>query len=198
MMLVAIDPGHGGTESGACHGGIVEAEYNMLLSRMLFNHINLARVPVKACFTRTRDDETVPLMSRGTRTHDAKADCVISIHTNAAKNSSYHGLLCFHYPGNRTGYEVGNTIMRAAPKPLHKPGWRSIAATDEPGLDDDWLQRPRNVIIPHEATCVLVEVGYCSNPVDAAALKDETTQSALVYAIVSGIWRLLQLEERNA
>jgi N-acetylmuramoyl-L-alanine amidase len=120
---------------------------------------------------------------------------VLSFHVNAhATRSDFHGLLCFHFPGNPIGRAVGNTIMRAAPKPLYKPGWSSIAAT----ADEDnqkWLQRPLNVLKSHACTAVLIEVGYCTNPKDAYALKMPAVQSGVIAATMAGLAEFRRLKD---
>ena len=171
---VGLDPGHGGADPGAKGNGIVEADWNMAFCRRLKYTLDDLVDPV---LLRDRHDEDVSLMERGSRS--LGCDLTYCVHVNAAWNPKWHGFLVFHWPTNALMRKLGNLLMRSAPPPLYKPGWNSIAATSEPTSDDDWLQRPRNVLGVHDGDSILLEVGYCSNEDDALALGDPYVVEAL-------------------
>lgn len=193
-MRLHLDAGHGGqSDRGAIANGITEADYNLRLTRELITRLNRNHPEVEVSASRT-DDIGLGLAERGKLSYDFHTDLVISIHCNAHHSrSDFHGLLCFHWPGNVAGRKVGNAIARCAPHGLHKSGWSSIATTADASEDDDWLQRPRNVLQVHAATAVLVEVGYLTNEMDAELLRLQPTIDWLCYSILSGVaqYRLL-------
>ena len=51
---IVIDPGHGGVDSGAVANGIKEKDYDLLISKYMFNRFKSLGVPVKL----TRDSDT--------------------------------------------------------------------------------------------------------------------------------------------
>lgn len=190
--MIGLDPGHGGRSKGAEHNGITEADWNMAFCRMIHREIGGESV-----LLRTRDDEDVGLLERGRRSYDAGCDLVICVHVNASKNASWHGLLAFYLPDDPVARELSNTMMRSAPKPLYKPGWQAIPATDEPGPQDDWLERPRNVMSVHSCPAPLLEVGYCSHLPDAVALDDDDVHDGLVAMVLLALARFEYLHARH-
>lgn len=81
---VVIDPGHGGTDSGAVGNGIVEKDLTLLISNYMFDRFNELGVPVK--MTRT-SDETLSSSNRPRRVLDQFGNdrdvIVVSNHINA-------------------------------------------------------------------------------------------------------------------
>ena len=100
MVLLAriwIDPGHGGTDSGAKGKGLIEKALNLIVSLEVERLLKLNGQVVE--LTR-RDDTFVDLNERCKRANKWKADLFISIHHNACDgkakgaeviNSIYHG-----------------------------------------------------------------------------------------------------------
>ena len=87
-VLVVLDPGHGGVDPGAEHGGEVEA------SVMLGFALELQEVLVRAGFdvllTRT-DDSFVPLEARVSIARAAGADAFLSLHADAVEEGVARG-----------------------------------------------------------------------------------------------------------
>lgn len=81
---IVIDPGHGGTDSGAIGNGIIEKDYNLLISRYIYDELKKLGYPVY--ITRTTD-ETLPPTERVKKILNAFGDfpevIVISNHINA-------------------------------------------------------------------------------------------------------------------
>ena len=51
---VVIDPGHGGTDSGATGNNLLEKDYNLLISKYMYDRFKELGIPVAI----TRDDDT--------------------------------------------------------------------------------------------------------------------------------------------
>ncbi len=84
-LIVAIDPGHGGQDSGAVGPtGKFEKNVTLAVGRELARQIN-ATPGMKAYMTRD-SDVFIPLPMRAQRARAAKADIFISIHADAADN----------------------------------------------------------------------------------------------------------------
>ena len=92
MAKVVIDPGHGGTDSGAVGNGIVEKDLNLKISKYIFDRLKNMGVDVKI----TRDtDETLSPQERVNRVLNAFGDSkdvlVVSNHINAGgEEFTYH------------------------------------------------------------------------------------------------------------
>lgn len=188
MLKLCIDPGHGGADRGAVSpdGVLVEADYTMSLARFLAARVKHSSESIEVGFTRSRDDESVTLTERGQRSRDQGADLVLCLHVNAGP-VQLHGGMTFYWPSNIYGQEIADHIQRSFPKPLYYQTRGPIPATDDKSPGDDWLRRARNVLAPHRATAVLVEVGFLSNPVDLAALLEPAIQSGIVAALMCGL-----------
>jgi N-acetylmuramoyl-L-alanine amidase len=89
IRTVVIDPGHGGTETGAIGpSGVQEKELTLALARDLADR--LAQIGLRVVLTRT-EDANVPLDSRTPIANQNKGDLFISIHLNSSLGSGAYG-----------------------------------------------------------------------------------------------------------
>lgn len=89
-LIVAIDPGHGGQDSGAVgQGGTYEKNVVLAIGRELARQIN-ATPGMKAYMTRD-SDVFIPLNMRARKARAAGADIFVSIHADAAENRAARG-----------------------------------------------------------------------------------------------------------
>ena len=85
---VVIDPGHGGTDSGAVGNNLLEKDYNLLISKYMYDRFNELGVPV--AITRNSDvtlsptDRTNSILSKFGNSSDV---IVISNHVNSGGGS---------------------------------------------------------------------------------------------------------------
>jgi N-acetylmuramoyl-L-alanine amidase len=84
LRVVAVDPGHGGEDTGARGpGGILEKSTNLAVARALVDQLNL--IPgVRGVLTRD-GDYFIPLHERYHIAEKMKADLFISIHANSSR-----------------------------------------------------------------------------------------------------------------
>ncbi|MGM9425528.1 N-acetylmuramoyl-L-alanine amidase [Hydrogenophaga sp. MI9] len=86
LIIVALDPGHGGEDPGATGpGGTQEKDVVLLVAQKLRERINAAKVngnPMRAYMTRDADF-FVPLGTRVQKAQRVRADLFISIHADA-------------------------------------------------------------------------------------------------------------------
>lgn len=94
---VVIDAGHGGADSGAVGGGIIEKDLTLQISNYIYNRLNELGIPAK--LTRTTD-ETVSPNERVRRVLNAYGNdpnvLVVSNHINAGGaefSCHYKGLI---------------------------------------------------------------------------------------------------------
>ena len=90
MQTIVIDPGHGGSDTGAVGSkGIEEKTITLLLAQALRSRLE-ERLPVRVVLTRT-DDAELPLDTRTALANQQKADLFISLHINSVHGSSARG-----------------------------------------------------------------------------------------------------------
>jgi N-acetylmuramoyl-L-alanine amidase len=86
LIIVALDPGHGGEDPGAIGpGGTFEKDVVLAIARRLRDRINATRVngnPMRAFMTRDADF-FVPLQVRVQKAQRVQADLMISLHADA-------------------------------------------------------------------------------------------------------------------
>ncbi|WP_163846510.1 N-acetylmuramoyl-L-alanine amidase [Pseudooceanicola aestuarii] len=87
-LLVVLDPGHGGIDPGAEHGGVVEKDLMLTFAR----EVKDALVRAGAEVVLTRDDDSfVSLERRVTIAHQLGADLFVSLHADALARGRAHG-----------------------------------------------------------------------------------------------------------
>ena len=98
---VVIDPGHGGSDSGAVGSNLLEKDYNLLISKYMYDRFRELGVPVYL----TRDSDVT--LEPGLRTKEVLSFfgndpnvVVVSNHLNAGGDDVY--LLCVNI--NRCNY----------------------------------------------------------------------------------------------
>lgn len=94
IRTIVIDPGHGGSESGALGAtGSAEKDLTLLLARTLKRRLE-RRMAVRVVLTRDKDED-LPLQSRPAIANQNKADLFISLHLNSSFGNSAHGAETF-------------------------------------------------------------------------------------------------------
>ena len=92
-IVLAIDPGHGGTEIGTAMNGVGEKEYTLRLAQLLKKKLE-AKGGFKVCLTRT-GDSTMEVYERGVYANSVNADALISLHFDGSANASEHGVTVY-------------------------------------------------------------------------------------------------------
>lgn len=93
-MVIAIDPGHGGTDSGASYGGIKEKDVNLTIAKYIQAYLSEYE-GVQVYMTRSTDTY-VDLSERVANAAAENADVFISIHNNASSNAETSGSMIFY------------------------------------------------------------------------------------------------------
>jgi N-acetylmuramoyl-L-alanine amidase len=96
-LVVAIDPGHGGKDPGAVsHDGCIkEKDLTLEIAKRLKTTLESKNPPLKVVLTRS-DDRNLSLEDRVALANSANADLFISIHCNAAEDSSSKGIETYY------------------------------------------------------------------------------------------------------
>ena len=91
LPLIVVDAGHGGKDDGAMSAsGIKEKDINLKISKHV-KTILVSRYKYRVVMTR-KDDTFIPLKDRSKISNRRNADLFVSIHANAAKRKSAHGI----------------------------------------------------------------------------------------------------------
>ena len=215
IRMIVLDPGHGGSETGAIGpGGSAEAQLNLLIARALRVQLE-RRLPVKVVMTRT-DDVDVPLETRAAIANEHRADLFISLHFNSSFGSRAHGAETYFL--SREASDQIAAEAAAAENRLTDPEeapeldlqlilWdlaqsyhlgesqRFAKLVQEElnltlGLRDRGVkQAPFHVLMGAKMPAVLVELGFLSNPEEEAKLESPIYRAELVDALVRAVIR---------
>uniref|UniRef100_UPI003AB220C0 N-acetylmuramoyl-L-alanine amidase n=1 Tax=Paraeggerthella sp. TaxID=2897350 RepID=UPI003AB220C0 len=200
-FVVALDPGHGGSEPGASGGGLVEKDVTWKIAQYCKEALG-AYANVEVYLTRGQD-ERVGLTERVNRAVAAAANVFVSLHANSSTASSAQGAEVW-YPNDSTYrqglHEEGGRLSSKILEKLTALGLadRGIKVRDSERVDgegpfyypDGSIQDYYTVIeASREAGIVgiIVEHAFLSNGDDSAKLKDESFLRKLGYADAEGI-----------
>ncbi|HEX2162866.1 MAG TPA: N-acetylmuramoyl-L-alanine amidase, partial [Thermoanaerobaculia bacterium] len=90
IRVIVLDPGHGGSETGAIGpSGVAEKDLTLALARTLAARLEAA-LPVRVVLTRD-EDANLPHETRTAIANQNKADLFLSLHLNSAFGPTAHG-----------------------------------------------------------------------------------------------------------
>ena len=175
-MVIAVDPGHGGSDSGATGAlGTLEKDTNLAIAKIVKE--TLEKAGAKPFLTRDRDMD-VPLLERGRIAWKAGARLFISIHGNASgieENPLWNnGYSVYFYHPQSAG------LARA----VHAQYTRQLADTiPDHGLYYDDLSVCRTTQMP----AILTEQAFLIIPAQEQLLLDPRFHRSVAAAITNGI-----------
>ncbi len=98
-LVIVLDPGHGGSDSGAVSsGGITEASVNLKIATYMKEQ--LEEYPGVVVYMTRTTDTYVGISDRATIANSYDADLFISIHANSSTSSSANGAEVYYPNGN--------------------------------------------------------------------------------------------------
>ena len=213
QMLIALDPGHGGSEAGAQKGILREADIALDIAVRMKRH--LLQNDFTVVMTR-EDNSTVGLLKRTEIANNANADVFISIHVNAAESSTLHGIETYSVDIATDGYSemlamkensgilfdkgdiptISTSTMLLSLE-LSDLVQKSVMSSVEKQYEGHSIQdlghktAMFSVLVKAEMPAILMEVGFMSNPDELKHIESahyrETMAKALTTALIE--WR---------
>jgi N-acetylmuramoyl-L-alanine amidase len=211
-FVVVLDPGHGGSNTGAA--GIVEGIYEKRLTLLLGRAVarRLAREPgVEVKLTRL-DDRYLTLRERVRRANLERADVFVSLHFNASPTRGQRGYETWVLTPE--ALDVDARALRRGdgpPRPGVAPEIAAILDDVERGAAHPWAVRlaeriqarlgdargaewsrgvrqgSMDVLMGPTMPAVLVEVGFIDHPVEGAELLRREARDRVAGAIAAAI-----------
>jgi N-acetylmuramoyl-L-alanine amidase len=176
--MIAIDPGHGGSDPGVVKGSTHEAALALDISVRL-RDILIAR-GWQVVMTRTADVDVispydsarVELQGRDDIAYNAGARLLVSVHVNGYLNSGPHGTTTYY--------------SKPADLPLAHAIERRAGA--ELGIKDDGIVKNDLYVTLHaQMPAILIETAFLTNPGDNALLTSAAWRQKVAQAIADGI-----------
>ena len=183
---IVLDAGHGGTDSGAKNGKIVEKELNLLLVKKLEKElisrgatVYLTREEDNDLSARTSERKRSDLYNRAKYINTIKPNMYISSHLNATISSSWKGLQVFYNKNNEENKVIAETITNNL-----KNNINNIREVKE----ENKYYMYKYIKYPG----VLIEAGFISNPDENYLLRQEEYQNKLIILIADAIEKYYQ------
>jgi N-acetylmuramoyl-L-alanine amidase len=213
LRTVVIDPGHGGSDTGARGpGGTIEKTLTLQVATRLRSAIE-SRLGLRVLLTRDGDVD-VPVDRRSALANNNKADLFISLHANAAPVAAAGGAqvatLSLEAYRDRAGSAAGpgvalpvvgggTRMVEAVPWDLAQLPYadrstavgylivRQLQAHRVPMFGRPGLTVPLRALVGANMPAVLLEMGFLSNGADERALTGMERSDAIIDAIVAAI-----------
>lgn len=176
--VIVLDPGHGGSNPGATGSNTRESDNNLAVGLILRD--KLVQAGAKVILTRDSDRTVAPegstlgqeLKARVDIAESNNADIFVSIHTNDNSDQNITGAMTFYNSSQ------SQTLASDVQSGLIK----QTGAVDK-GTSTATYYVLRNTSMPS----VLVEMGFISNPNEAARLSDRSYRNSIAQGICNGL-----------
>jgi len=213
--IVAVDPGHGGIETGAVSpSGLIEKNVNLkialklaallraggytpVLTRDSDRQVNTAGADLNGDGVVDNNDDLQARVDIANRAH---ADILVSIHNDSSSNPAVHGTRVYYSLGRPfvdRSIKLASALQTGIVGSLRAAGYNAL---DEGIGDDEPLQKPYGHLFllgplsPRVARAsnmpgALGESLYLSNPVESALLARDDILTAIAKGYYDGINR---------
>ena len=184
---IVIDPGHGGSDSGAIGAtGVMEKDVTLSVAKKVSSLLEQSGARV----TMTRKTDVDVYAPNDSATEELQARCnvanyapgaqlFVSIHCNAFSNSAANGMESYYYEPSANGARLAQLLNEE----LEKAG----------GLLNRGVKTANFYVIKHtNVPASLVELGFITNDREEQLLNSEDYQNKLAAAIVRAIARYFQ------
>jgi len=213
--IVVIDPGHGGTNTGARGpaSNVYEKRLTLKLAKLVAKRLRALRADVDVALTR-KVDRYLTLQQRVRMANELDAALFVSLHFNASKSRSQRGFETFVLSSQASDQEAKRIAMRESAYSAKKKAHNAIASiladlkqrtshrvsarlglaiqhrlqlARGKGNNRGLRQAPFDVLMGLTMPGALVEVGFIDHPVEGKEVIRDATQAQLADAVAQGI-----------
>lgn len=192
---VVVDSGHGGIDPGKVSAdGIYEKDINLAIAIKLRDE--LEKQDCQVVMTRESDEGLYDDSASNKKMSDMKKrieimngcnpDLIVSIHQNSFSDTISKGAQVFYQATSESGKALAELLQGVLKEQIDPDNNRQCKANNDYYL----LQHS-------DATMVIVECGFMSNPDEAASLQSEEYQSKIAVAIAGGVIQYLEQQDGN-
>jgi N-acetylmuramoyl-L-alanine amidase len=194
QVPVIIDPGHGGDDLGAVVHGLREKDIALAVARKLRDRLK-ADVPVRM----TRDsDDYVPLDRRVVDAVDWDGALFVSIHLNQVRSRKNSGAIVYSFAAQKVRrhwhFHRRHPKVPLMPAPPRVESRQSdelagavVAELRRDGFRVEQSRSDYYVLKNPTQPSILIELGYLSNPDEAAKLSDPAYQDKIADSLAKAL-----------
>ena len=196
--VVYLDAGHGGYDPGASYFGISEKSLTLAIQSRV--KAKLESEGYQVVTTRT-SDTYVDLTDRSRAANASESDIFVSIHINASGSSAAQGIETYYYQPYAEYPSRINATYHANPTRLRMsdtlPNAIQSSLINATGAQNQGVKHQTFAVLRETtAPAVLLELGFLSNPQEAARLNTSAYQETLANAIVAAIKSYYEKESK--
>lgn len=190
LPVIAIDPGHGGTDPGSEGSGLWEYEMTWQVANELVNLLEQdgRYAPVLTITEEESQNSDMPRVEpaeRAQRANDAGAVLLFSIHGNSDPSGTASGFECYAIPPGQQYHDESMALARLTAQKITQTGqplrgqdgvrYIYFDTYDNRMVYESSDETPRNeptfrLLVDADCPAVLVEQCFLTNPQDAARL----------------------------
>lgn len=176
--VVVVDAGHGGHDTGARSGGVLEKNLTLAIAKKTAAALSDAGATV--IMTR-ESDVFIPLDERANIANRNAADIFVSIHINSNKvANSFSGTITFHHKGSDSGETLAECVQAEISKVNKLP---SVGVWSDGKIYQSGFAVLRNTQMPG----VLIELGFINHFRDRARMQQAEFQNGIASAVVKAL-----------
>ena len=196
-MKIIIDPGHYGYDSGAVGpAGTYERDVTMAVSQRIAailqkagQEVKLTRIPGNKGYINNLSED---LSTRVLTANLWPADLFVSIHCNAFKDPSAHGIEVYTTPGQGPSDQLAETVLEELAAAFPELSLRVDTSDGDKDKEANFY-----VIRKTDMRAILIEIAFISNPGEEQLLASADGQESFAQAISNGILRYANPENIN-
>ena len=178
--IVVIDPGHGGGDPGKVANELTESAVVTDLAARVEGR--LAATGVTVYLTRGADGLSLTETDRAAFANSTNADVVLSLHVDGSPDPRAHGVATYYFGAQLNGHSAaGERFAGLVQREI-------VARTDL--RDCRTHAKTWDLLRYTRMPAVQIELGYVTNPDDAARLGDPDFRDVVAEAIVVAVQRL--------
>ena len=186
-LKIAVDAGHGGSDSGLERGGSVEKDLTLALAKEIKTAAALAG---GAAFLTRADDAARALEERTQAAEEGGATAFISLHFNDSISSGRSGYRIVTLPSSQSSTEeAGADSGSPSPQDAEKLADAVEAALKEAGFEGKRLRLPLLTLERANRPALYIEMAYLSNAEEAGYWRLPQTIKSAAAAIWNGAAR---------
>lgn len=182
--LIVLDPGHGGSDSGAISvRGRYEKDVNLKVSALVRQ--KLVAMGYNVIMLR-EDDKGIPLFERPRLANDLFPDVFVSIHANSVDgNAKANGI--------ETHYWNGDEVQKNRSDQSYLSKYLLEETLKRTGAANRRVRKTPFVVVKYtNMPASLIEMGFLTNHAEEAKLFDPSYQEKMAEGIAAGIMRYIQ------
>jgi N-acetylmuramoyl-L-alanine amidase len=199
FAVVVLDPGHGGQDSGATYGGIMEKDLTLDVARRVDRLLDSEGI---ATLMTRLGDTYVSLADRAAFGNRVRDSIFVSIHFNEDNKPVANGVETYYAPHQITAGSVLASLLpflSRRPSDSPKPESQRLAGFIQRALVartrsvDRGTQAKQLFVIANVACpAVLIEGGFLTDKDDISKLASEDYRNQLAAAVAAGILQYRQ------